>query len=82
MTSRSPSWTCSTGISSSLFPSLVTLAIIGWRSISFLTALDAFSFVLVSRSLPTKINVIMIAAVSKYTDSNGKYPGAIVTAAL
>jgi hypothetical protein len=38
--------------------------------------------VLVSSNLPTRIKVIIIAAVSKYTDSNGKYAGIIVTVAL
>ena len=52
-------------LESSLIIGLTILAVLGFKSNSFLTAFEAFSFVLVSRSLPVNIKVIIIAAVSK-----------------
>jgi hypothetical protein len=57
---------------SSFITSLSTLAVRGFKSSNFLTAFEAFSLVFVSSSFPTRMSVIIIAAVSKYTAVNGK----------
>ena len=46
-------------------PSLITLAIPGRKSISFLIASPALPFAFVSKNLPRSINVIIIEADSK-----------------
>ncbi len=49
----------------SFIKGLITRAVLGFRSSNFLTAFEAFSFVFVSSSLPVRMMVIIIAAVSK-----------------
>ena len=46
---------------------LMTLAILGWRSMSLLMDSEAFPLATSSSSFPTKMKVIMTTDVSKYT---------------
>ena len=61
----SPFTSSSAGISIS-FPSRMTRAVFGARSISFAIASEVFPFALASKNLPKLIRVSMVPALSKY----------------
>ncbi len=60
----SPASTSSIGISISL-PSWTTVAVLGWRPMSFLIDSEVRPFDTASRDFPSRIRVMMIPAVSK-----------------
>ena len=65
-TMMSPTWTSSTGNSAST-PSRITRAVLAWSPMIFRIASEVLPLAMASKSLPAKMKVIIMTAVSKNT---------------